>query len=249
MKFPFELNPKERRVFDELKDKSLTYFDNTNCLDCEGTGVEGEVECPTCEGTGRPPETKFMEQQLALVKNMRLQQISSGWWSSENGKVEPLEEGEVGSRMAALQSLLKNIEGKALIFSRFKADLLAIQEMLGKSAVSYHGSISQRDREINKHVFKTDPKIRFIVGQIKVLGIGHTLTEAEHVIFYNNDHSLRFREEAEKRVHRTGLKHQVKIWDLVAQGTQDDKIIHSLRNKKKIANEIMKDPNTFFLES
>ncbi len=249
MRFPFNLNPAERRIFDELKDKSLAFFDNNVCLACEGTGVEGEVECPECEGTGRPPETKFMEQQLALVKNMRLQQISSGWWANDEGGVEPIEEGKTPSRMAALKSLIENIEGKALIFARFKADLLAIQEFLGDSAVSYHGSISQDDREINKHAFKTNDKVRFIVGQIRVLGIGHTLTEAEHVIFYNNDHSLRFREEGEKRVHRTGLKHQVKVWDLVAQGTQDDKIIYALRNKKKVSNSIMKDPDTFFLQS
>jgi len=248
MRFPFELNSGERRIFDELKSKSIAYFDKEICEPCEGSGVEGEYSCETCGGTGKPPKSEFMEQNMALVKNMRLQQISSGWWPTEDGSVKPINEGKMSSRLSALKSLLSNIEGKCIIYARFKADLLAIQEMLGDSAVSYHGDINQEDREANKKKFKSTKKTRFIIGQIRVLGIGHTLTEAKHVIFYSNDPSLRFREEAEKRAHRKGLAHQLKIWDMVAMNTQDHKIIYSLKNKKKISNEILRDPDNFFLE-
>jgi SNF2 family DNA or RNA helicase len=94
----------------------------------------------------------------------------------------------------------------------------------------------------------TDDKIRFFIGQPKTAGIGHTLTAAHHIVFYSNDHSLRLRKECEKRAHRIGLKHNLIIWDLIAKDTQDANIVNCLIKKKKICDEILKEPNNFFLE-
>ena len=144
-------------------------------------------------------------------------------------------------------ALLQQSSGKCLIFARFRADLDLLQKLLGKEAVSFHGGIKDDDRDEAKRRFMRDPKVKFFLGQPRSAGVGHTLTAAENVIFYSNDHSLRLREECEKRAHRTGLKTKLFVWDLVASDTQDEKIVKSLREKKKLADVILKDPESFFL--
>lgn len=227
----FDLGKEERRIFDELRAEGLAYFSDLEELD-----------------ENYPEDfTPTLEAHLALVKNLRLQQIASGWWPADN-RTSPIEEGNP-SRAKALLTLLQAAPGKALIFSRFRADIELIKAMLGKEAVTYYGGTSEEERAEAKRRFMNDPRVLYLIGQPRSAGIGHTLTAAKHVIFYSNDPSLRLREECEKRVHRKGLTHAIIVWDLVARGTHDLKIMRALREKKELANVIMQDPENFFLQS
>lgn len=234
-RWEFDLSKDERRIFKELKSKSLTFFD-------------GEL---SDEEKDELPEFNCIEEGMALVKNMRLQQISSGWWP-EKDNFKPIEpkkgKAHRNSRLLALLLLLQQNKGKALIFSRFRADLDMLQEVLGDEAVSYHGGISGDDRAKAKIRFQEDPSCQYFIGQPRNAGIGHTLTAASHVVFYSNDPSLRLRKESEKRAHRMGLKHHLTVWDLSARGSHDRNIINALRKKKRISDEILEDPESFFLE-
>ena len=225
-KWIFTLSPNERRIFNELNRKKVAQF------------------TPERDEDGR------LELSLPLVKNLRLQQIASGWWP------EPKNFKAIGnsfSRLDALADLLKQAEGKALIFSRFRADLELIANLLGDAAASFHGGISDDDRSEAKRRFMQDDDCRYFIGQPRTAGIGHTLTAAKHVIFYNNDPSLRFREECEKRAHRKGLEktlaegEKLIIWDLIAKGTTDYKTVQALRAKKELANTLLDDPDNFFM--
>lgn len=213
----FNLNPEEAQVYKNLNSKGLAYF-------------EGDE----------------LKENRALVKNLRLQQVASGWFYNRlEKKVISLE--YPCARFEALREIIKQMEGKALIFTRFRADLAMLQAKLSKEAVSYHGGIDEDQRDANKHAFMTDPAIRFFLGQPRAAGIGHTLTAANTIIFYNNDSSLRFREECEKRAHRKGLKGGLIIWDLIASKTHDKKTVDLLQQKKDVSEMIMQDPESFFL--
>lgn len=229
--WPFDLSDNEQRIFDELKTKELSFFDGA--IDAEDEEVELETN-------------RHIEEHRALVKNLRLQQISSGWWPEE-GEFKPIDPEDEPSRLTALRGLLEAAPGKALIFARFRADLHLIQRVLGKEALSYHGGISSADKDHAKRQFLTNPKIKYLIGQPSSLGIGHTLTVARHVIFYANHPSLRLREECEKRAHREGQKHNLLIWDLIARRSHDTNGVRALREKKSIANLILQDPETYFL--
>lgn len=227
-RWPFDLNPKERRIFDELKKKDFSQFKEES------------------------DEDGIIETNLAIVKNTRLQQIASGWFpDSESGDLK-----EIGSssRQKAFRDLCLHIDSdKAIIFARFKPDILAIEKLLGDSCVSYHGGKNSDEKANAKRRFMNDDSVQFIVGQQSTLSIGHTLTKAKHVIFYTNNPSLRFRTEAEKRAHRNGLQDTLKegerlmIWDLIANNTTDHATMTSLREKRDLATVIMNDPVSFFL--
>lgn len=224
----FNLSANEMRIYNELKRENLACF----------------TPCDLGDGV--------LEENLALVKNMRLQQIASGWFPDSNN-FKSINQPDKSARLEALLNLIAGLDGKALIYSRFVADLVDIQRWLGSEAVSYHGAISEGERAENKRKFMQDSSVKYFIGQPRTAGIGHTLTAAKHIIFYSNDPSLRFREECEKRAHRKGLEktlgdgESLMVWDLIAEKTHDIKIVNALRRKKDVSVEIMKDPVSFFL--
>ena len=55
----------------------------------------------------------------------------------------------------------------------------------------------------------------------------------------SNDYDLEIREQAEARNHRIGTTNKVTYVDLVCEGTVDDNILKSLRQKINIATQIM----------
>lgn len=233
-RWSFELNDEERKLYNQMKRHNLAYFN---------TGFE-EI---------------LTQEKLALTKNMRLQQISSGWLSVDRGKrktesgkmvnnFELLPISKESSRLSAFKDLILEAKGKILIFTRFVADILELEKFLGKESVSFHGGISDDQKSEAKRLFMEDESVRFFIGQPSTAGIGHTLTAAKHIVFYSNGHSLRLRKECEKRAHRTGLKHNIIIWDLIAKNTQDFNIVNCLIEKKKVSDAIMKEPENFFMQ-
>jgi SNF2 family DNA or RNA helicase len=226
-----------------MRSKSLAFFSKEDSEELREAISDGSEEAME-RALELVNQGDNLEASMALVKNLRLQQISSGWFPSE--EIRSIE--DKPSRLKALLSLLEATEGKALIFSRFRADLDAIQEALGEEAVSYRGGMSDDAKEESKRRFMKDPNVKYFIGQPRTAGIGHTLTAASNVIFYSNDPALRFREECEKRAHRKGQEaDRLFICDLLAAGTHDVKVLNALREKKDVANEILRDPEGFFL--
>lgn len=180
---------------------------------------------------------------LPIVAHMRMQQVASGWWPGQEYK-------QLGSsRLNALMACLQECQGgKKLIYARFKRDIRLIQQTLGKQALAYYGDINEEDRAEAKIRFQEDDEIQYLVGQQQTMGIGHTFTAAEYVIFYSNHPALRLRTESEKRAHRKGQLKHVKVIDLLANGTKDEKVLRNFKMQKDVAESIMGDPKSFFLE-
>lgn len=226
----FDLSNEERRVYTDFMKKDIALLN------------------PEKDDDG------VMESNLALVKNMRLQQISSGWFRDDDTKELIQINKDKPSRLKAFVDWDKHIQGdKALIFCRFKADIYALEELLGSRSVSYHGGVNSDDRAEAKYRFMNEDGVQYFLGQYRAASIGHTLTAAKHVAFYTNEASLRYRTEAEKRAHRNGLQNtlaegeRLQIWDFMANKTKDAATIRALRNKRDLASVIMGDPYSFFL--
>lgn len=180
-----------------------------------------------------------------MTLNLRLQQIASGWWPERESKAIE----EVPSRLDALQDLLKECKGgKKLIYARFRRDIQLLKTTLGDRALTYYGEDSEDARAEAKVRFQEDDDIEYLIGQQQSLGIGHTLTAAEYVIFYSNHPSLRLRKESEKRAHRKGQDRHVKVFDLIANKTKDEKMLRMFRAGQDAAEMILGDPRSFFLE-
>ena len=175
-----------------------------------------------------------------LTQLMRLQQITCGHFTADDGTTKSI----ANNRITELMDVLEEIEGKAIIWAHYQYDITNIIEAVSKkygqeSIVDYYGLTSQEKRQPNIKKFQGDPRCRFLVGTPSTGGYGITLTAANTVIYYSNGYDLEKRLQSEDRAHRIGQKKSVTYVDLMADDTVDEKIVQALRKKINIASEVL----------
>jgi len=202
-----------------------------------------------------------MSAPLALTKLLRLQQIVGGYFQPDielvmNDDMEltgttkqqpPQAIDTVNPRVESLIELLEETNGKVIIWARFRAEIAAIvcriKEIWKDSncVVEYHGGVLNDLRQTAIDLFQNNDTTRFFVGHVRAGGKGLTLHAATTVVYYSNGFSYEDRAQSEDRAHRIGQKHNVTYVDMIAQGTLDEKIVETLRNKKSVADLLTGD--------
>ena len=183
---------------------------------------------------------KMITTATTMTQLMRLQQITCGHFTSDDGVTQPI----ANNRITEVMNVLEETEGKAIIWAHYQYDITAIIKAVTKeygpgSIVDYYGLTPQEERQPNIKKFQDDPKCRFIVGTPSTGGYGITLTAANTVIYYSNGYDLEKRLQSEDRAHRIGQKKSVTYVDLMADDTVDEKIVKALRKKINIASEVL----------
>jgi SNF2 family DNA or RNA helicase len=176
----------------------------------------------------------------ALTQLMRLQQITCGHFVADDGTTQKIK----SNRLNELMDILDEVEGKAIIWAHWQADIKNIIEEIKKvhgpcSVVDYYGLTPQDQRDKNRDAFQNDSKVRYLVGTPQTGGYGITLTAANTVIYYSNGYDLEKRLQSEDRAHRIGQHKPVTYVDILAEETVDEKIVKSLRKKINIASEVL----------
>jgi len=185
---------------DKLKDFSYRVLKD-DCLDLpDKIFIKREIQLS-------PDQRKLYEQMkkeaVAILKGkqsttvntltqlMRLQQITCGHFTADDGATQPI----ANNRITELMDVLEETEGKAIIWAHYQYDITAIIQAVAKkygeeSIVDYFGLTPQEERQPNIKRFQDDPKCRFIVGTPSTGGYGITLTAANTVIYYSNGYDL-----------------------------------------------------------
>ena len=179
---------------------------------------------------------ELVSAPAVITQLLRLQQILSGHIKTDEGDIEYFPT----KRTDALKEIMSEHHGKAIIWSRFRHDIKTIVAMLNKefglgSAAAYFGDTKDDERLAIVQNFQ-DPNhpLKYFVGNPATAGYGLTLTEANLVVYYANDFNLETRIQSEDRAHRIGQKNPVTYIDLISEGTIDERIVESLRNKINI---------------
>ena len=176
-----------------------------------------------------------------ITQMLRLQQIMSGHLKTDDGDMLYFP----SKRMDALEEIINEHDGKAIIWSRFRYDIQQITETLNKKfgqgcAVSYYGDTSDDDRAAAVLNFQNPSHpLKFFVGNPATAGYGLTLTEANLVVYYANDFNLETRIQSEDRAHRIGQKNNVTYIDLICEGSIDERIVKALRAKIDIGAKVL----------
>ena len=181
----------------------------------------------------------FMTAPNVMTQLLRMQQVLSGHTKTDYGELVEIKD----NRLDELVSCLEEMEGKAIIWSRFRYDIIRIKNVLNKKygngrAVDYFGDTSDDDRVEAVDRFQNGDAL-FFVGNPQTGGYGLTLTAAQNVIYFSNSFDLAVRMQSEDRAHRIGQRNTVTYVDLIAEGTIDEKIVKSLRAKLNIASQVM----------
>ena len=184
---------------------------------------------------------EMVSAPAVITQMLRIQQVMSGHLKTDDGEMKYFP----SRRMDALEEITEEHQGKAIIWSRFRYDIIQITEMLNKkygkgSAAAYFGDTSDDDRAAALLNFQNPSHpLRFFVGNPATAGYGLTLTEANLVVYYANDFNLETRIQSEDRAHRIGQRNNVTYVDLISEGTLDEKIVESLRNKINIGAKVL----------
>lgn len=81
----------------------------------------------------------------------------------------------------------------------------------------------------------------FFVISLKAGGAGLNLTAASHVIHFDRWWNPAVEDQATDRAFRIGQKKSVLVHKFVCQGTLEERIDEMIRDKKKVADDILGD--------
>lgn len=168
-------------------------------------------------------------------------------------------------RLPALVDVVEDYGKKTIVWATYRQTLRDVASTLRKkfgerSVVEYHGEVPVKDRRNSLLRFRgwapivengvrvgtetCPPKdqAQFFVAHPQSAGYGISLTEAELVVYYSNGYNLEHRLQSEDRCHRIGQTKSVTYVDLISPDTVDDRIVHLLRSKKNLADEVLRRP-------
>lgn len=217
---PFDMSPKQRAAYNSLRDEFLLLL-------------------------SRDDDEQIVSAPLAIVRMIRLQQITSGYVGTDDGELVDID--DTNARLKCLESILEDIGNQVIIWCRFTRDVDLITEMLGKNCVRYDGGTSNADRLRAIERFQNGD-VQYFVSNPECAGEGITLHAARTVIYYANTFKLSSRLQSEDRAHRIGQEHPVSYIDIYARDTIDKRIVESLVAKKRMADYLQGDTLKDWLE-
>lgn len=160
----------------------------------------------------------------AMIRVLRLQQITSGFVTTEDGAFERIDE----SKTRVLADSLTDIDAPVVVFCKFRADLDAVHlaaSKAGKRSVELSG----RRNEIG-HNWKPDsPDVAAV--QIQAGGTGIDLTASATAFYFSQTHSLGDYDQSLARLHRPGQQWPVNYVHLIASDTVDERIRAALERR------------------
>ena len=216
--YPVELDPKSRTLYKQLQKQSIAELENG-----------GEVTA-----------------NHVLVRMLRLQQLTGGFLVDDKGERHQVNTAKLDALKDIVESLVLDEGKKLIIFSRFLAEMDAVQAMvsgmLGKerlSLVRIDGSVKAKDRGSIVQRFQYDPACRVFLGELDACAEGLTLTAAQTVVYYSVNWNYAKYQQSADRVHRIGQTGTCTYIHLVAPGTIDAKIMKALKTKEDLAKSVV----------
>jgi SNF2 family DNA or RNA helicase len=172
----------------------------------------------------------------APVKLLRLQQVTSGHWKTEDDQIVPTKH---NPKADVLEDLLKGIgaDEPVVVFCRFRYDLIALEQIAARAERKY-AEVSGRRKELNLDGTLPDD-VRLMGVQIQSGGLGVNLTRSAVCVFYSLGYSLADYQQALARLVRPGQLRNVRFIHLVAEDTVDEQVYESLERKANVVEAVM----------
>lgn len=167
--------------------------------------------------------------EFPVTLRTRLRQATLGMFSVDDDGEVSFKPDCKSSKLEVLEDILTNRidDEPALILtdSRKFADVVCARL---DGAVPWHGQVSQAQREKHKEAF-LNGDAKYVVAVISAIaeGVDGFQHATRNIIWLSRSDNRILNEQAIKRVHRNGQKHQVRSFDIVALDTYDSGVISS----------------------
>ena len=253
----------EKKVRNWMRNRSIVYADN-ECNDL-----------PKCVPVPMPFHLSALQRkyqreiakgiidaegQQLIVQNsfIRMRQVVSGFIGIPGDENTPKMELKLpeNPKMELLESLIEEFpeDDKVVISCEFVPSLEMVVDMLNKKkkekkASWLIGSLynKTKDKTIWKQ-FQDDPTMKYFVMISTSGGTGIDLFAANREIIYEGPVRPDVRHQVEKRVYRTGQTKRTYIYDLIAEGSVDKKIVEYNQEGKDLVQALLTDSRTLFQE-
>ena len=147
---------------------------------------------------------------------------------------------KVGRIVESVENAVESGE-QVVVFTQYTETLERIKEGLKKAKIateSISGSDNGETRQRHVDSFQAG-RIKVLVGNIKAMGVGITLTASSHVIFADMVWCPGDHEQAEDRCHRIGQNSMVNVYYYIIKDTLEEDILELLSRKTKIIKHIL----------
>lgn len=183
---------------------------------------------------------KIMTIKIMLSQLLRLRQICSGFFVSDDGALMPF---KTNAKLELLGEILEDLEGKKIIiWACFRYDINLINKTFGdkfKIGV-YDGRTNDMDRASIENDFQSDD-LDIFLGNPSAGGMGLNLTAAEYVIDYSIDFDNEKRKQAHDRAYRIGQTKKVTYIDLSIADSVEQKVKRILSGKQQTDQLVMSE--------
>lgn len=171
----------------------------------------------------------------ALVKLLRLQQITSGFVKDDNGNEIIIGDGKVRLLLTLLNDIPPTIP--VVVFCRFKKDLAVVRDIAVKTGRN-HGEVSGSFNDLKRDA--TMPEDIYLLGvQMQSGGVGIDLSRAHIAVFYSVTLSRGEYEQCLSRLHRPPQINKVTFYHLVARQSVDEKIYRAFERGRDVIEAIL----------
>ena len=180
---------------------------------------------------------EIVEALNALASLTRLQQICSGFLPQKDDDGEVIGKDVFSYERAAIAlDIVEQVEGPVIIWSRFIQDIVSLKHVFKEKYSNRIVTIDQIDS------FKRgNARLAFLNPASGGVALNLQESGCQTMIYINNSFNLIHREQSEDRVHRMGMTGSLTIFDIVADGTIDDKIAENLKAKRNLARFVLDD--------
>ncbi|WP_419890716.1 DEAD/DEAH box helicase [Paenibacillus xylanexedens] len=163
--------------------------------------------------------------QTAAVLSNKLLQMASGAVYDEDRGVKQIHD----AKLDALEDVIEAANGKpVMVFYNFQHSLSRIQQRFPQAQILRKG----KDGNEDIRAWNND-EIPLLLLHPKSAGHGLNLQESScrTVVWFDQIWSLEEDQQANARVHRQGVKHNIVVIRLVAEGTMDEDAVAALERK------------------
>lgn len=186
---------------------------------------------------------EISEAAIALVQQLRLSQITSGFVVTDSGETR-----RIGFEKAdALEEILtEEFEKgqKLVVAARWKADLDLIEEMCGNIGFkhwSIRGGVKRTDSDAAIQAFKHEEDPCVMIVQPAAAGYGIDLSTAAHMIWYGHTPSWVDFTQCCDRIALS--RNSTTFTHIIARNSVDELLADTLANDGDIGKAILRNPN------
>jgi SNF2 family DNA or RNA helicase len=169
----------------------------------------------------------------ALVKLLRLQQVTSGCVQTDDGALEEV----CTAKRDLLADILEDLPTAepVVVFARFTRDLAGIREV----ALQQGRRVAELSGRVNELRQWQDGGADLLAVQVASGGVGIDLTRARYCFYYSLGFSLSDYLQSRARVHRPGQTRPVTYFHLLAAGTVDGQVYDALAARQDVVESIL----------